>query len=180
MDPTDDIPKDNEVRVDTLVEVIGEFKSQLKTDGDHESFHPKSDRIDQVIETGHSQPSLTEQPSESGEEQSTLKTASHLIASESNYERLTGGESQRTTDQSSTPNLLTDGKGLGSNLSNIVNTSSHQTQDPDVRMSSLNAAVRESSPHGRYVKLDARLGSGAYKDVWRAYDTSEGEIKPHN
>tara|TARA_A100001015_G_scaffold33816_1_gene37466 strand:- start:2925 stop:3521 length:597 start_codon:yes stop_codon:yes gene_type:complete len=32
----------------------------------------------------------------------------------------------------------------------------------------------EVSPHGRYVKLDERLGSGAYKDVWRAYDTLEG------
>jgi hypothetical protein len=36
------------------------------------------------------------------------------------------------------------------------------------------SAARESSPHGRYVKLDSRLGSGAYKDVWRAYDTNEG------
>lgn len=34
--------------------------------------------------------------------------------------------------------------------------------------------VREMSPQGRYVKLDERLGSGAYKDVWRAYDTNEG------
>jgi WNK lysine deficient protein kinase len=34
--------------------------------------------------------------------------------------------------------------------------------------------VRETSPQGRYVKLEDRLGSGAYKDVWRAYDTNEG------
>ena len=34
--------------------------------------------------------------------------------------------------------------------------------------------TRETSPQGRYVKLDERLGSGAYKDVWRAYDTNEG------
>lgn len=34
--------------------------------------------------------------------------------------------------------------------------------------------LKEVSPHGRYVKLDERLGSGAYKDVWRAYDTIEG------
>eukprot|EP01041_Mallomonas_annulata_P007356 gene7356-15015_t len=33
---------------------------------------------------------------------------------------------------------------------------------------------RETSPQGRYVKLEERLGSGAYKDVWRAYDTHEG------
>ena len=32
----------------------------------------------------------------------------------------------------------------------------------------------EVSPHGRYVKLSEILGSGAYKDVWRAYDTLEG------
>lgn len=34
--------------------------------------------------------------------------------------------------------------------------------------------TRETSPQGRYVKLEERLGSGAYKDVWRAYDTNEG------
>lgn len=35
--------------------------------------------------------------------------------------------------------------------------------------------VHETSPNGqRYVKLDVLLGSGAYKDVWRAYDTREG------
>lgn len=37
-----------------------------------------------------------------------------------------------------------------------------------------NAVTRETSPQGRYVKLEERLGSGAYKDVWRAYDTHEG------
>mmetsp|Transcript_12667 Transcript_12667/g.19092 ORF Transcript_12667/g.19092 Transcript_12667/m.19092 type:complete len:932 (+) Transcript_12667:313-3108(+) len=31
-----------------------------------------------------------------------------------------------------------------------------------------------SSPQGRYVRLEERLGAGAYKDVWRAYDTNEG------
>uniref|UniRef100_A0A7S4J5M1 non-specific serine/threonine protein kinase n=1 Tax=Odontella aurita TaxID=265563 RepID=A0A7S4J5M1_9STRA len=30
------------------------------------------------------------------------------------------------------------------------------------------------SPHGRYVRFNERLGSGAYKDVYRAYDTIEG------
>lgn len=34
--------------------------------------------------------------------------------------------------------------------------------------------LKETSPQGRYVKLDDRLGSGAYKDVYRAYDTNEG------
>ena len=30
------------------------------------------------------------------------------------------------------------------------------------------------SPHGRYVRFNEKLGSGAYKDVFRAYDTIEG------
>lgn len=35
--------------------------------------------------------------------------------------------------------------------------------------------AHETSPNGqRYVKLNVLLGSGAYKDVWRAYDTREG------
>jgi WNK lysine deficient protein kinase len=37
------------------------------------------------------------------------------------------------------------------------------------------ADIHETSPNGqRYVKLDVLLGSGAYKDVWRGYDTREG------
>jgi len=31
-----------------------------------------------------------------------------------------------------------------------------------------------TSPQGRYVRLETRLGAGAYKDVWRAYDSIEG------
>lgn len=31
-----------------------------------------------------------------------------------------------------------------------------------------------SSPQGRYIRLETRLGAGAYKDVWRGYDTIEG------
>jgi len=34
--------------------------------------------------------------------------------------------------------------------------------------------VVEHSPHGRYVRFNVRLGQGAYKEVWKAYDTSEG------
>ena len=34
----------------------------------------------------------------------------------------------------------------------------------------------ENSPQGRYEnKFNSKLGSGAYKDVWRAYDTNEGK-----
>lgn len=34
--------------------------------------------------------------------------------------------------------------------------------------------IVERSPGGRYVRFREKLGSGAYKDVYRAYDTSEG------
>jgi len=32
----------------------------------------------------------------------------------------------------------------------------------------------ETSPDGRYSRLDEKLGQGAYKDVWKAIDTEEG------
>jgi Protein kinase domain len=32
----------------------------------------------------------------------------------------------------------------------------------------------ETSPQGRYLRFEEKLGSGQYKDVYRAYDTSEG------
>jgi len=34
--------------------------------------------------------------------------------------------------------------------------------------------IIERSPGGRYLRFNERLGSGAYKDVYRAYDTAEG------
>ena len=34
--------------------------------------------------------------------------------------------------------------------------------------------IVEKSPGGRYLRFSEKLGSGAYKDVYRAYDTSEG------
>lgn len=34
--------------------------------------------------------------------------------------------------------------------------------------------VVEHSPQGRYVRFNAPLGGGTYKEVWKAYDTSEG------
>lgn len=34
--------------------------------------------------------------------------------------------------------------------------------------------ISEQSPQGRYVRFVEKLGSGAYKDVYRAYDTIEG------
>lgn len=45
-----------------------------------------------------------------------------------------------------------------------------RASEPDVKASvaansSQSADSREKGPQGRYVKLDDRLGSGAYKDV---------------
>lgn len=34
--------------------------------------------------------------------------------------------------------------------------------------------IAEKSPGNRYVRFHEKLGSGAYKDVYRAYDTIEG------
>lgn len=33
----------------------------------------------------------------------------------------------------------------------------------------------ESSPDGRYIRFDERIGVGAYKEVWRGYDTETGK-----
>ena len=32
----------------------------------------------------------------------------------------------------------------------------------------------EKSPKGRYIRFDTRLGRGAYKTVWKGYDTETG------
>jgi hypothetical protein len=39
------------------------------------------------------------------------------------------------------------------------------TDQPTHAVDGENEPTAEVSPHGRYIKLDARLGSGAYKDV---------------
>jgi len=43
---------------------------------------------------------------------------------------------------------------------------------PPVQQS--NEIIVERSPGGRYLRFQEKLGSGAYKDVYRAYDTIEG------
>jgi len=50
--------------------------------------------------------------------------------------------------------------------SNITKNDKDNNKDNDIK--------KETSPQGRYAKLEERLGSGAYKDVFRAYDTNEG------
>lgn len=54
------------------------------------------------------------------------------------------------------------------------NSASTKPEEPDQQTRAVALEVHETSPQGRYVKLETRLGAGAYKDVWRAYDTLEG------
>lgn len=39
----------------------------------------------------------------------------------------------------------------------------------------VDSRVVEVSPDGRYERFDERLGTGAYKEVWLAYDTETGK-----
>jgi WNK lysine deficient protein kinase len=62
----------------------------------------------------------------------------------------------------------------------IMNGGATSTSDVDVDIDSiLNSPkakddIVEKSPGGRYLRFSEKLGSGAYKEVYRAYDTSEG------
>jgi hypothetical protein len=53
---------------------------------------------------------------------------------------------------------------------------SQESKDLDVSADSFGPEhqVVEHSPQGRYVRFNVKLTSGAYKEVWKAYDTSEG------
>ncbi|DBA01866.1 TPA: hypothetical protein N0F65_006014 [Lagenidium giganteum] len=46
--------------------------------------------------------------------------------------------------------------------------------DTDVYKSEEHDRPVERSPRGRYIRFDIRLGSGAYKTVYKAYDTDQG------
>ncbi len=52
--------------------------------------------------------------------------------------------------------------------------------DPSLMASNLQGTIRadcgavEASPQGRYLRYPEKVGSGQYKDVYRAYDTQEG------
>ena len=56
-------------------------------------------------------------------------------------------------------------EGLAGSVESIITSPS--TQDS-------NENIVERSPVGRYLRFQEKLGSGAYKDVYRAYDTIEG------
>ena len=81
-----------------------------------------------------------------------------------------GDEPQRIK---SSENLPLEGGNVEAPMS-AENTPLEETKDPEHRDDNTGPPPKEVSPHGRYVKLDERLGAGAYKDVWRAYDTLEG------
>jgi len=48
------------------------------------------------------------------------------------------------------------------------------TSPPTSQQQQSNENIVERSPGGRYLRFQEKLGSGAYKDVYRAYDTIEG------
>ena len=59
--------------------------------------------------------------------------------------------------------------GSQTNMDHIAQTIDSILQSPDAK-----DEIVEKSPGGRYLRFSEKLGSGAYKDVYRAYDTSEG------
>lgn len=60
------------------------------------------------------------------------------------------------------------------NNNNTTNTNASDQKFKQESDTGPNNETRETSPQGRYVKLEDRLGSGAYKDVYRAYDSNQG------
>eukprot|EP00522_Entomoneis_paludosa_P004101 CAMPEP_0172473398 /NCGR_PEP_ID=MMETSP1065-20121228/68835_1 /TAXON_ID=265537 /ORGANISM="Amphiprora paludosa, Strain CCMP125" /LENGTH=1265 /DNA_ID=CAMNT_0013231573 /DNA_START=224 /DNA_END=4021 /DNA_ORIENTATION=- len=55
-----------------------------------------------------------------------------------------------------------------------LDNGSEDTMDDYIRSPEVQNAIVERSPGGRYVRFMEKLGSGASKDVYRAYDTQEG------
>ena len=59
-------------------------------------------------------------------------------------------------------------------VSALMDQDSGDTLDDYIRSPAVQNAIVERSPGGRYVRFMEKLGSGASKDVYRAYDTQEG------
>ena len=59
-------------------------------------------------------------------------------------------------------------------VSVMMDHESDDTLDDYIRSPEVQNAIVERSPGGRYVRFMEKLGSGASKDVYRAYDTQEG------
>jgi hypothetical protein len=64
------------------------------------------------------------------------------------------------------------------NVHNTLSTNDSDDEDDDDGInkipSHISSHIVEKSPAERYIRFKEKLGSGAYKDVYRAYDTIEG------
>jgi hypothetical protein len=69
---------------------------------------------------------------------------------------------------SNTPHRTTD------SLENVHTTLATNDSDDEDDDDGVSARIVEKSPAERYIRFKEKLGSGAYKDVYRAYDTIEG------
>lgn len=66
------------------------------------------------------------------------------------------------------------GEGGGGSTAAAVADSNSMGLDDYIQSPEVQNAIMERSPGGRYVRFSEKLGSGASKDVYRAYDTQEG------
>lgn len=64
----------------------------------------------------------------------------------------------------------------GKNFTEVLQDYEHEKEQKPIDFStpSQNPAIVERSPEGRYLRFAEILGNGAYKQVFRAYDTKEG------
>jgi WNK lysine deficient protein kinase len=79
---------------------------------------------------------------------------------------------------STTANQLQDERGAAPMEDELVDDDKYDDNnialDDYIRSPEVQNAIVERSPGGRYVRFMEKLGSGASKDVYRAYDTQEG------
>ena len=69
---------------------------------------------------------------------------------------------QYQTQHTSTPNTILGSQNDADTIDNIIKSPKAESD------------IVERSPGGRYLRFSEKLGSGAYKNVYRAYDTNEG------
>ena len=119
---------------------------------------------------------------------------SHLNKSIEEVKTAIEGESNDVTVKALSPIASTSSSSIASNVPpsgqdaattqpiqpSVMNGGTTATSEVDVDIDSiLNSPkakddIVEKSPGGRYLRFSEKLGSGAYKEVYRAYDTSEG------
>jgi len=85
-------------------------------------------------------------------------------------------EAQLSNEEISTPPLVSSESDTTSSQINPTRKASSSS----IGESSKIQGDKETSPHGRYVKANRLLGSGAYKDVFQAHDTHEGTFVAWN